>query len=781
MNPIQQASVRRKIVYLVAIAGLFTLSIFWRGKLAFPFSNQVAASKWLTDRSVFARADRLEMRELDQGDAEVLGSVLRLGLTGSRGLVVTGLWMTALEKQKRNEWHEFEMAARAVTRLQPNFISPWIFQSWNIAYNVSVENDKLSDMYFYIARGIELLAEGDRLNTKVLRTEDGKPDKVIGSPDIRYQAAFYYQNKFGVSDKVQTLRCLMQLSGIPPAERAAQRDAAGKLIALPLSVQGRGIDPAAFREFCERHPQLVRRLRTRLNLATPEEVAQFLADNEKVPGLYKAGTELADPADQFPVLPLDDNYPGGGDEYLVDKTGVVNRTIDDTFDAYHAARAWFGYANAVVPPNKTDRSGQPLPWASPRPTEYDQFRYRMPRSPALIIFRQQPARAQTYLAERLAKEGWFDETSGWAPDDRAGASTAWFPQAVGGDPVVLKTPANAKAQWDRAWRMWGLLGEQTALSIPAERLANLREMARKVPNPTGGLVPDLTPEQLAANDLTQDEVDAAKALTYLDQNRSITNFDYFLTSTEAERDDLTVAARRTLWEADNARQSAENARAVRLYTQGLAQWREVLRKFKRFHRPERSDTTEEYTYEIELALISLLKEDGAVRARADRVAEAYRGLIPALPDLPDGRADVLQAVAEDEAGTRVAAEAMGSTFLTLGTLSAERRAVQRANLVADTAAALGGPLGTDPVRPTLLRGLIDTEFAWMKDRKAEPKFDGAVQDEDYWVRPYLRESVKLRLGLIRRAAPTGPLPPAEGESRVDAPEPPTPPAPWGNK
>src|SRR5437868_3734913 len=140
MNPIQQAAVRRKAFYLLAILGLFTASIFWRGKLAVPFTNQVAASRWLSDRAVLARAENLELRELDQGDPEILGSAMRLGLTGSRGLVVTVLWKTAIDKQARNEWHEFEIAARTVTRLQPNFITPWLFQSWNISYNVSVEN-----------------------------------------------------------------------------------------------------------------------------------------------------------------------------------------------------------------------------------------------------------------------------------------------------------------------------------------------------------------------------------------------------------------------------------------------------------------------------------------------------------------------------------------------------------------------------------------------------------------------------------------------------------------
>ena len=165
----------------------------------------MAAAQWLSDRSVLQQAEKLDLRELDQGDAEITGSVARLSLVGARGPVITGLWWSAIEKQKRNEWHEFELLVKAVTRLQPNFITPWIFQSWNIAYNVSVENDKLGDMFFYIARGIELLAEGDRLNSKIARQPDGSKVQV-GSPDLRYQIGFYYQNKFGVSDKVQTLR-----------------------------------------------------------------------------------------------------------------------------------------------------------------------------------------------------------------------------------------------------------------------------------------------------------------------------------------------------------------------------------------------------------------------------------------------------------------------------------------------------------------------------------------------------------------------------------------------
>src|SRR5262245_12375338 len=111
-NPIQRASVRRKGLYIALIVALFTVSIFWRGKLEVPFSRQVAASDWLSDRSVLSQATDLELRELDQGDPEIAGTAARLSLVGSRGVVITALWRAAIEKQKRNEFHEFEILVR---------------------------------------------------------------------------------------------------------------------------------------------------------------------------------------------------------------------------------------------------------------------------------------------------------------------------------------------------------------------------------------------------------------------------------------------------------------------------------------------------------------------------------------------------------------------------------------------------------------------------------------------------------------------------------------------
>src|SRR4051794_33648271 len=120
-NPMQKAVLRRQITYFALIIGLLTLSLFWRGKIPLPsaitdearvtellqarrvqdFSTvkppESSISKigdWISSRSILNQASRdsLDLREVDQGDAEVGSSFVRLLLTGSRGFAVTVLW-----------------------------------------------------------------------------------------------------------------------------------------------------------------------------------------------------------------------------------------------------------------------------------------------------------------------------------------------------------------------------------------------------------------------------------------------------------------------------------------------------------------------------------------------------------------------------------------------------------------------------------------------------------------------------------------------------------------
>ena len=87
-------------------------------------------------------------------------------------------------------------------------------------------------------------------------------------------------------------------------------------------------------------------------------------------------------------------------------------SVASDFDNYSVSRDWYAYSVQLMPP--------PNPILGQFDPPYDLTKYRMPRYMLSIIFRQYPARAQTYCAETLEKEGWFDR-EGWK------ITGDWFP------------------------------------------------------------------------------------------------------------------------------------------------------------------------------------------------------------------------------------------------------------------------------------------------------------------------------------------------------------------
>jgi hypothetical protein len=389
-----QQSRLRKLTYFGLIVGLFFVTLILRKQIVEP------------------RASALELREENLGEVELTGSALRLSLTGSRGIAVCYLWVVADNMKKRHEWNELELVVNSIIKLQPHFIEPWLFQSWNLAYNVSVEADHPRDKYFYITRGIELLAEGERRNRD--------------NPDLRLNMGFYYQNKLGISDENNYFRCLFQMSCIDPVERDPQRF--GKLNA---------IDMGEFRDFCEKYPTLVRRMRDRLGKDQPYKVVEFLEENRRLPTLYDESVKAAQtpkkaPDKRFPVLPPKSN--ARTDEFTAESV------LPDNFDNFLASRTWMAYAQE--------------PYDDPAMR-------RPPRKPALLIFLSYPARAQAYYAERLEKEGWFDH-DGWVVTD-------WFSQPI----AFGKDRLWAAEAWGKAFEMYQDYGEKRGLYKTPEQLASM--------------------------------------------------------------------------------------------------------------------------------------------------------------------------------------------------------------------------------------------------------------------------------------------------------------------
>jgi hypothetical protein len=76
------------------------------------------------------------------------------------------LWEKANAYHKEEDWVNLSATLEQIARLQPNFVSVWIFQGWNLSYNISVQFDDYRDRYYWVIRGIDFLKEGTEYNAK---------------------------------------------------------------------------------------------------------------------------------------------------------------------------------------------------------------------------------------------------------------------------------------------------------------------------------------------------------------------------------------------------------------------------------------------------------------------------------------------------------------------------------------------------------------------------------------------------------------------------------------
>ncbi len=577
----RQAANRRKVVYLACIFVLFLSTLVVRGnilgvssmdgsKIAFPIDDKTPDNRDTGNRllamTLEGQARNLEVTELAQGDVQLGGSAIRLVLTGSRGLACAALWWSATEKQRNSEWNELDLIVKSITTLQPNYDQPWLFQSWNIAYNVSVEMDRLNDMYYYIAHGISILAEGEQINRN--------------NPNIRHTLAFYYQNKFGVSDKVTTLRSLYQLSCIPPAERD------------PDSLYSDGkLDKKKFEEFVRKNPQLVRRLKETLlrrdgqkaeyyTLATtPEDVVKFLRNNRDVKSRFlEDGKPNPDRLKQFPILPdlKDVALPYPEQDYREVLT-------DEKSDPFFASRAWYSLANAAVPPPIATEPQMRAINPNPR-------LYRIPKKPMLIIFRQGPMRAQHYVAERLTKEGWFGppkiqtrDGESWDPDILTSVEKQrWFPSQDGKSSVEpFTTPSSAEEAWGESFKRWSNHGKSTGLFYEPTALSRMIRDAeafvnRRVGITLGEMAPPLTLAE-SKDDIIREQHKAFALYNQYINWRSVTNFEKFMIESDALRSPDATLARRSFYLAERYDRLEKNTiLATEHYKRGFEAWKKVL-------------------------------------------------------------------------------------------------------------------------------------------------------------------------------------------------------------
>jgi hypothetical protein len=76
-----------------------------------------------------------------------------------RGLAINFLWYHLNDLKDRGQYYACNQLAEWVAQLQPNFPQVWLFHSWNLAYNISVENLTREQRWYWVSRGIDLLRD----------------------------------------------------------------------------------------------------------------------------------------------------------------------------------------------------------------------------------------------------------------------------------------------------------------------------------------------------------------------------------------------------------------------------------------------------------------------------------------------------------------------------------------------------------------------------------------------------------------------------------------------
>ena len=111
-------------------------------------------------------------------------------------MAVNLLWEKANYYKKVEDWTNLTATLEQLAKLQPNFITFWKFQAWNLTYNVSVEFDDYHDRYYYVRRGIQFLQEGEHYNTD--------------NPQLLWDLGWFIGQKIGRADEYVQYRKLFK-------------------------------------------------------------------------------------------------------------------------------------------------------------------------------------------------------------------------------------------------------------------------------------------------------------------------------------------------------------------------------------------------------------------------------------------------------------------------------------------------------------------------------------------------------------------------------------------
>ncbi len=104
------------------------------------------------------RVDLQIVQESRFGDAPEY-ALLAASLGTFRGIAADFLWYRAEKLKSEGKLFEANTTAGWITTLQPRFGQVWVFQSWNMAYNISVLTHTQEERWNWVKKGINILRD----------------------------------------------------------------------------------------------------------------------------------------------------------------------------------------------------------------------------------------------------------------------------------------------------------------------------------------------------------------------------------------------------------------------------------------------------------------------------------------------------------------------------------------------------------------------------------------------------------------------------------------------
>ena len=401
------------------------------------------------------------------GDIDPASETMKLVTLGFRGLASQLLWNQAIEAKKEENWTQLTATLDQLSKLQPNYITFWKFQSWNISYNVSVQFDDYRDRYYYVREGIRFLEDGIKHN-----------EENAEIPQLLWDLGWFLGQKIGRADEYVQYRRL------------------------------------------------------------------FKADDE-----YHQDRSLVDR----------DNWLVGKEWYLKAVDAIDNRRKSlgkkSPKIVYSSpAKSQMNYAEAIEEEGNFDL-GQPA-WVKSEEEWVEFGEYPIQHSTGVILYLGREAEVADSV-ERLQQE--LDDLRPEAREDlldqrREQLSDAER-EALDIEPAA-RTPQQAEVAFQAEGKLLISDGDIAA------------EIAKQQPD-----------DKVTAFDLATRLQEQRTRLIFTKRYKNDANFDYWLVRSQFEQTPAAVAARRYMFDANQARKSGQRNESRELYEAGFIKWREVLEEF----------------------------------------------------------------------------------------------------------------------------------------------------------------------------------------------------------